>query len=101
MLVRRGNRPPADAGRRRRLPVPGLPAEDGDESAIGGEDTLLRRSCEQQQIPVRVFDDEISDAVQPLHRVARRFARHAIERVERFSDPPLNPQQPLAEPLMP
>jgi hypothetical protein len=29
VLVRRGNRPAADAARRRRLPVPGLPAQGG------------------------------------------------------------------------
>jgi hypothetical protein len=31
MLVRGGNRAPADAGRWRGLPVPGLPAEGGGE----------------------------------------------------------------------
>jgi hypothetical protein len=34
VLVRRGNRPAADAGRRRGLPVPGLLKEDGQENTI-------------------------------------------------------------------
>jgi hypothetical protein len=29
VLMHRGNRTPADAGRRQRLPVPGLPAQSG------------------------------------------------------------------------
>jgi hypothetical protein len=42
MLVRRGNRSPADAGRWRGLPVPGLFAEDGGSVARTG--VILKRS---------------------------------------------------------
>jgi hypothetical protein len=39
MLVRRGNRPAADAIRQRRLPVPGVFAEEG--GAIAGKPSVL------------------------------------------------------------
>jgi hypothetical protein len=34
VLVRRGDRAAADAGRRRGLPVPGVPEEDGEQNTI-------------------------------------------------------------------
>src|SRR6478672_676515 len=64
MLVRRGDRAAADARRWRRLPVPGLPAEDGGTgrraSTIDRRHPLLRRSRKQQQIAVGIPENKIS-----------------------------------------
>ena len=59
VLVRGGSGAAADAIRWRRLPLPGLPAEDGGGNLDAAEDVeiplVLRRDCNRSAIPLAQF----------------------------------------------